>query len=147
MQGAVDYFRFGVTLFGILNPFAAIPMFLILTDPADRSRTARIAGLAVFGFLGVAGEGEALEVAREPDAAGEHDLVVWPGALAGLGRGDEEIEDVHGERIAQRVKRSRWGWWSRFQRLNAASVSEENSTGRETDSTWPSQKPTLALPA
>ena len=54
MQGAVDYFRFGVTLFGILNPFAAIPMFLILTDPADRSRTARIAGLAVFAFLGVA---------------------------------------------------------------------------------------------
>jgi len=54
MAGAVDYVRFAITLFGILNPFAAIPMFLILTQAVDRPRTARTAALAVFGILTVA---------------------------------------------------------------------------------------------
>lgn len=58
MLDALDYVRFAVTLFSILDPFAAIPLFLMLTG--DRSRlerraTARTAALAVFIILVVAG--------------------------------------------------------------------------------------------
>lgn len=58
MLDALDYVRFAVTLFSILDPFAAIPLFLMMT--ADRSRlerraTARTAALAVFIILVVAG--------------------------------------------------------------------------------------------
>lgn len=58
MLDALDYVRFGLTLFSILDPFAAIPLFLLLTG--DRSRlerraTARTAALGVFVILLVAG--------------------------------------------------------------------------------------------
>lgn len=58
MLDALDYVRFGVTLFSILDPFAAIPLFLLLTDSRSaqqRSATARTAALAVFVTLVVAG--------------------------------------------------------------------------------------------
>ena len=44
------------------------------------------------------------------------------------------------------ASRSRWGWWSRFQRLKAASLVTVKRNGSVGDSTWPSQKTTLALP-
>lgn len=58
MLDALEYVRFAVTLFSILDPFAAIPLFLMLT--ADRGRlerraTARTAALAVFIALVIAG--------------------------------------------------------------------------------------------
>lgn len=58
MLDPLDYVRFGLTLFSILDPFAAIPLFLLLTG--DRSRlerraTARTAALGVFAMLMVAG--------------------------------------------------------------------------------------------
>ena len=49
-----DYTRFAVTLLAILDPFAAIPLFLRLTDgysTRERRRTARVTSLAVFGVL------------------------------------------------------------------------------------------------
>lgn len=58
MLDALDYVRFGLTLFSILDPFAAIPLFLLLTDGRSaqhRSATARTAALAVFVTLVVAG--------------------------------------------------------------------------------------------
>lgn len=58
MLDALDYVRFGLTLFSILDPFAAIPLFLLLTDSRSaqqRSATARTAALAVFVTLVVAG--------------------------------------------------------------------------------------------
>ena len=41
---------------------------------------------------------------------------------------------------------SRCGWWSRFQRDKAASLVSAKRNGSVGDSTWPSQKTTLALP-
>lgn len=58
MLDALDYVRFAITLFSILDPFAAIPLFLLLTEgPAavNRSITARTTALAVFTALVVAG--------------------------------------------------------------------------------------------
>ncbi|MFN4274808.1 MAG: MarC family protein [Ferrovibrio sp.] len=58
MLDSLDYVRFGVTLFSILDPFAAIPLFLLLTDgrsPGQRSATARTAALTVFAALVIAG--------------------------------------------------------------------------------------------
>jgi multiple antibiotic resistance protein len=58
MLDVLDYVRFGLTLFSILDPFAAIPLFLLLTDSRSaqqRSATARTAALAVFVTLVVAG--------------------------------------------------------------------------------------------
>jgi hypothetical protein len=37
------------------------------------------------------------------------------------------------------VSRSRWSWWSRFQRLKAASLVPVKRNGNVGDSTWPSQ--------
>jgi multiple antibiotic resistance protein len=54
MLAWLDYVRFGVTLFSIVDPFAAIPVFLVLTEgrsPAYKARTARTVGVAVFGML------------------------------------------------------------------------------------------------
>jgi multiple antibiotic resistance protein len=57
-----DYLRFAVALFAILTPFAAIPMFLSLTEglsPLMRARTARRAAVTVLCVLliaAVAGE-------------------------------------------------------------------------------------------
>src|SRR5665213_588108 len=45
------------------------------------------------------------------------------------------------------ARRSRWGWWSRFQRLKAASLVSAKRNGSVGDSTWPSQNTTLALPS
>src|SRR5476649_2488367 len=45
------------------------------------------------------------------------------------------------------ARRSRWGWWSRFQRLKAASLVSVKSNGSAGDSTWLSQNTTLALPS
>ena len=58
MLDVLDYVRFAVTLFSILDPFAAIPIFLLLTErrsSADRATTARTTALAVFTALVVAG--------------------------------------------------------------------------------------------
>lgn len=57
MLDIVDYARFAATLFFILDPFAGIPLFLLLTDgsPLSRPRVARTAALAVFTALVVAG--------------------------------------------------------------------------------------------
>lgn len=58
MLDALDYVRFAVTLFSILDPFAAIPLFLMMTGDRsrlERSATARTAALAVFIILVVAG--------------------------------------------------------------------------------------------
>jgi multiple antibiotic resistance protein len=57
MQGWAEYARFTVGLFAILTPFAAIPIFLSLTDGQSRPsrlRTARVASLTVFTVLIVA---------------------------------------------------------------------------------------------
>ena len=57
MLSGAEYARFAVALFAILTPFAAIPIFLALTDrmtAAERARTARIAGTTVFSVLLVA---------------------------------------------------------------------------------------------
>lgn len=57
MLALLDYTRFAVTLFSILDPFAAIPMFLMLTEgraAAYKSATARTAAIAVFSILMVA---------------------------------------------------------------------------------------------
>ncbi|MBX3456675.1 MarC family protein [Ferrovibrio sp.] len=54
MLEAFDYTRFAITLFSILDPFAAIPLFLMLMEgrsQAEKARTARTAGLAVFAVL------------------------------------------------------------------------------------------------
>jgi len=58
MLDPVDYARFAVTLFSILDPFAAIPLFLMLTEGHSREarrKTARTAALGVFVILLVAG--------------------------------------------------------------------------------------------
>lgn len=58
MLSWAEYTRFAVALFAILTPFAAIPIFLALTDrmtTGERARTARIAALTVFSVLLVAG--------------------------------------------------------------------------------------------
>jgi multiple antibiotic resistance protein len=49
----LDYVRYAATLFFILDPFAAIPIFLLLTGgrDEDRPRIARTAGLAVAVIL------------------------------------------------------------------------------------------------
>jgi multiple antibiotic resistance protein len=52
-----EYVRYAVTLFSILDPFAAIPLFLLLMEgrpPAEKAATARTASIAVFGVLVVA---------------------------------------------------------------------------------------------
>ncbi len=52
-----DYTRFLVALFAILTPFAALPMFVTLTEGAsdrDRNRTAWTASLTVFLVLAAA---------------------------------------------------------------------------------------------
>jgi len=57
MLDAVDYSRFAVSLFAILTPFAAIPIFLTLTGgmgARERARTARAAVLTVVIVLLVA---------------------------------------------------------------------------------------------
>ena len=49
-----DYARFAIALVAIIDPIAAIPLFLQLTDgytPHERKRTARVTALAVFGVL------------------------------------------------------------------------------------------------
>ena len=57
-----EYARFLISLFAILSPFAAIPLFLSLTDGFDtqqKSRTAAAAGATVAAVLivsGLAGE-------------------------------------------------------------------------------------------
>lgn len=56
MLPLADYIRFAFTLFGILTPFAAIPVLLELTrgqGPERRRRIADIAALTVFCFLSV----------------------------------------------------------------------------------------------
>lgn len=59
-----DYTRFAIALIAIVDPLAAIPLFLRLTDgftPRERARTARVTALAVFGVLaGAALAGEAI---------------------------------------------------------------------------------------
>lgn len=59
-----DYTRFAIALVAIVDPLAAIPLFLDLTDgftPGERKRTARVTALAVFGVLsGAALAGEAI---------------------------------------------------------------------------------------
>ncbi len=53
----LDYVRYAVTLFGILDPFAAIPIFLMLMKgrgAAAMTGTARLAAFAVFVALAVA---------------------------------------------------------------------------------------------
>lgn len=58
MLDPLDYVRFAVTLFSILDPFAAIPLFLMLMagrTREERRKTARTAALAVFVILLVAG--------------------------------------------------------------------------------------------
>lgn len=49
MLGWLDYVRYAATLFFILDPFAAIPLFLVLTAgrEADRPRIARTAAVTV----------------------------------------------------------------------------------------------------
>jgi hypothetical protein len=44
------------------------------------------------------------------------------------------------------ARRSRWGWWSRFQALKAASLVSAKRNCSVGDSTWLSQKTTLARP-
>lgn len=53
MLGWLDYVRYAATLFFILDPFAAIPIFLLLTGGRgeDRPQIARTAGFAVFVIL------------------------------------------------------------------------------------------------
>jgi multiple antibiotic resistance protein len=57
-----EYSRFAIALVAIVDPLAAIPLFLQLTDGfsvRERKRTARVTALAVFGVLagaGIAGE-------------------------------------------------------------------------------------------
>jgi multiple antibiotic resistance protein len=59
-----DYLRFAVALFAILTPFAAIPIFLSLTEglsPLLRARTARLAAATVLCVLVIAAlAGEAI---------------------------------------------------------------------------------------
>ena len=59
-----DYTRFAIALVAIVDPLAAIPLFLQLTDgfsPRERKRTARVTALAVFGVLaGAALAGESI---------------------------------------------------------------------------------------
>ncbi|MCW0235215.1 MAG: NAAT family transporter [Ferrovibrio sp.] len=58
MLDTVDYARFALTLFSILDPFAAIPLFLMLTEGHSRearAKTARTAAMAVFVVLVIAG--------------------------------------------------------------------------------------------
>lgn len=58
MLDSLDYVRFALTLFSILDPFAAIPLFLLLTEgrsARERAVTARTAAFAVFTVLVVAG--------------------------------------------------------------------------------------------
>jgi multiple antibiotic resistance protein len=59
-----EYSRFAVALVAIVDPLAAIPLFLQLTDGfsvRERKRTARVTALAVFGVLaGAAIAGEAI---------------------------------------------------------------------------------------
>ncbi|WP_298720804.1 MarC family protein [uncultured Ferrovibrio sp.] len=58
MLDILDYVRFALTLLAILDPFAAIPVFLLLTEgrpKSYRNQTARVAALAVFGGLLIAG--------------------------------------------------------------------------------------------
>jgi multiple antibiotic resistance protein len=56
MLALFDYVSFAVTLFSIVSPFIAIPIFLSLTRGQEaRNRTARTAALAVFAILIVVG--------------------------------------------------------------------------------------------
>jgi multiple antibiotic resistance protein len=59
-----EYSRFAVALLAIVDPLAAIPLFLRLTDgytTRERKRTARVTALAVFGVLaGAALAGESI---------------------------------------------------------------------------------------
>jgi len=59
-----EYSRFAIALVAIVDPLAAIPLFLQLTDGfsvRERKRTARVTALAVFGVLaGAAIAGEAI---------------------------------------------------------------------------------------
>ncbi len=56
MLGALEYVRYAATLFFILDPFAAIPIFLLLTGGRDAERPviARTAAVAVFAALTIA---------------------------------------------------------------------------------------------
>jgi multiple antibiotic resistance protein len=57
MLAELDYLRYAVTLFSILDPFAAIPIFLSLTEGRSAGYKARIsktAAIAVFAVLVVA---------------------------------------------------------------------------------------------
>lgn len=54
MLGTLEYVRYGITLFSILDPFAAIPLFLMLMEgrsKEEKAGTARTAAVAVFGVL------------------------------------------------------------------------------------------------
>ncbi|MBP7064577.1 MarC family protein [Ferrovibrio sp.] len=54
MLDHLEYVRYAVTLFSILDPFAAIPLFLLLMEgrsQAEKAGTARTASIAVFGVL------------------------------------------------------------------------------------------------
>jgi multiple antibiotic resistance protein len=59
-----EYSRFAISLVAIVDPLAAIPLFLELTNgfsPKERRRTARVTALAVFGVLaGAALAGESV---------------------------------------------------------------------------------------
>jgi multiple antibiotic resistance protein len=59
-----EYSRFAIALVAIVDPLAAIPLFLRLTDgytTRERKRTARVTALAVFGVLaGAALVGESI---------------------------------------------------------------------------------------
>jgi len=59
-----DYTRFAIALVAIVDPIAAIPLFLQLTDgftAREQARTARVTALAVFGVLaGAALAGDAI---------------------------------------------------------------------------------------
>jgi multiple antibiotic resistance protein len=59
-----EYTRFAIALLAIVDPLAAIPLFLELTksySAEERQRTARVTALAVFGVLaGAAVAGEAI---------------------------------------------------------------------------------------
>ncbi|MBP6818257.1 MarC family protein [Ferrovibrio sp. MS7] len=54
MRDSFEYIRYAITLFSILDPFAAIPLFLMLMEGrsgAEKAKTARTAAIAVFGVL------------------------------------------------------------------------------------------------
>ena len=62
----------------------------------------RLKGLNSLCLLGMARERDRSEIARQTNPAGEHDFVVRATAQAGLGGGDQKIDDTHVGGIIQR---------------------------------------------